>query len=129
MRQLLPILDHGLHALITDLDERGMLDNVSIVIWGEFGRTPRINNKDGGRDHWPRVAPAMIAGGGMRSGQVIGATDKQAGSVIARPVTHKDIFATLYRNLGIDARQLTIDDPQGRPQYVLDAGEPLPELG
>ena len=128
MRNLMPIVDHGLHALVTDLQDRGMLDDVSIVVWGEFGRTPRINDKNGGRDHWPRVGPALLAGGGMKTGQVIGETDRVAGSAVSRPVHYKDIFATLYRNLGIDARQITIDDPQGRPQYLLDEGEPLPEL-
>ena len=128
MRHLMPIVDHGLHALVTDLEERGMLDDVSIVAWGEFGRTPRINSKNGGRDHWPRVGPALLAGGGMRTGQVIGETDRIAGTAVSRPVHYKDIFATLYRNLGIDARQITIDDPQGRPQYLLDDGEPLLEV-
>jgi uncharacterized protein (DUF1501 family) len=106
-----------------------MLDDVSIVVWGEFGRTPRINDKNGGRDHWPRVGPCLLAGGGMRTGQVIGETDRIAGSAISRPVHYKDVFATLYRNLGIDARQITIEDPQGRPQYLLDEGEPISEVG
>lgn len=128
MKNLMPIVDHGLNTLVQDLKERNMLDDVSVVAWGEFGRTPRINDKDGGRDHWPRVGPALLAGGGMRTGQVIGETDRIAGSVVSRPVHYKDIFATLYRNLGIDARQITIDDPQGRPQYLLDEGEPIAEV-
>ena len=128
MRHLVPIVDYGLSTLVADLAERNMLDDVSIVVWGEFGRTPRINSKNGGRDHWPRVGPALLAGGGMRTGQVIGETDRNAGSPISRPVHYKDIFATLYRNLGIDARQVTINDPQGRPQYLLDDGEPIGEL-
>ncbi len=128
MRHVLPILDCGLHALLTDLDERGMLDDVSVVAWGEFGRTPKIDVKSGGRHHWPRVGIAMLAGGGMRVGQVIGETDRQAGEPISRPVHYKDVFATLYHNLGIDATRTTIDDPSGRPQYLLDEGEPLPEL-
>ncbi|MDE0735725.1 MAG: DUF1501 domain-containing protein [Pirellulaceae bacterium] len=127
MRQMLPIVDFGLHALVTDLEERGMLDDVSIVIWGEFGRTPKINAK-GGRDHWPRVGPAMLAGGGMKTGQVIGSTDRQAGSATSRPVTYKDIFATLYHNLGINPFATTITDPTGRPQYLLDSGKRLPEV-
>lgn len=128
MRQLIPIVDHGLSALVTDLEERGMLDDVTIVAWGEFGRTPRIDPKTGGRHHWPRVGPAILAGGGMNVGQVIGATDRTAGSAISRPVHYKDVMATLYANLGIDARNTTIVDPQGRPQYLLDDGKPLPEL-
>lgn len=127
MRQLLPIVDVGLCALVQDLEERGMLDDVSIVVWGEFGRTPKVNNK-GGRDHWPRVGPCLLAGGGMTTGLVIGETDRMAGSVVSRPITYKDVFATLYRNLGLDARQITLDDPQGRPQYVLDEGEPIIEV-
>lgn len=127
MQRLLPILDHGLHALVTDLEQRGMLDDVSIVAWGEFGRTPTING-NGGRDHWPQVGPALLAGGGMRVGQVIGETDRHAGSVLSRPIHYQDILATLYHNLGIDLAATTIADPSGRPQYVLDHGEPLPEL-
>lgn len=128
MKALLPIVDHGLHALVTDLEERGMLDDVSIVVWGEFGRTPRIDPKTGGRHHWPRVGPAMMAGGGMRTGQVIGSTDRTASTAISRPVHYKDVMATLFDRIGIDARNTTIDDPQGRPQYLLDEGEPMPEL-
>lgn len=128
MQNLMPIVDHGLATLVADLKERGMLDDVSVVAWGEFGRTPRINDNNGGRDHWPRVGPALLAGGGMKTGQVIGATDRIAGAPVNRPVHYKDVFATLYRNLGIDARQVTIEDPQGRPQYLLDAGAPLPEV-
>jgi hypothetical protein len=128
MRNLMPIVDHGLHALVTDLDERGMLDQVSIVVWGEFGRTPRIDPKTGGRHHWPQAGPALLAGGGMQTGQVIGATDRLGEDVISRAVQYKDIFATLYHNLGIDAKNLTINDPQGRPQYLLDAGTVLSEV-
>lgn len=129
MRNLLPIVDHGLAALLTDLEERGLLDSVSVVVWGEFGRTPRIDPETGGRHHWPRVGPAILFGGGMRGGQIIGSTDRTASTVTSRPVSYKDVFATLYRNLGIDARRTTLIDPQGRPQYLLDEGEPLVELG
>jgi hypothetical protein len=128
MRQLLPLVDHGFHALVTDLEERGTLDDVTIVAWGEFGRTPRVNSKAGGRDHWPRVGPAFLAGGGMNVGQVLGKTDRSAGTAIERPVHYKDVFATLYHNLGLDARSITITDPRGRPQYLLDEGEPIREL-
>lgn len=127
MRHMLPILDVGLHALIHDLEERGMLDDVTVIAWGEFGRTPKINSK-GGRDDWPQVAPAILAGGGIRPGQVIGSTDKTASTVESRPVHYKDVFATLYHNLGIDPHRTTIVDPTGRPQYLLDAGEPIREL-
>lgn len=128
MRNLIPIVDHGLHALITDLEERGMLDDVSIIVWGEFGRTPRVDPKSGGRHHWPQVGPALVAGGGIRAGQVIGSTNRLGESVASRPVHYKDVFATLYHNLGIDARTVTITDPTGRPQFLLDSGTPLSEI-
>jgi len=128
LRQLLPLIDHALHALVTDLDERGMLDDVSIVAWGEFGRTPRIDTKTGGRHHWPGVGLALLAGGGMNVGQVIGETNRDAGSVLSRPVHYQDVFATLYHNLGIDLASTTLIDPNGRPQYLLDRGKPLREL-
>lgn len=128
MRNLLPLLDHGLHALITDLDERGMLDDVSIVVWGEFGRTPKIDGKSGGRHHWPAVGMCLLAGGGIRAGQVIGETDRDAASAIGRPVHYQEVFATLYRNLGITPQGLALNDPSGRPQHVLDKSQPIREL-
>lgn len=128
MRQVLPTVDQGLHALISDLEERGMIDNVTIVAWGEFGRTPRVDNKTGGRHHWPAVGPALLTGGGMRTGQIIGGTDRHASSVVSRPVTYQDVFATLYHNLGIDINSTTLLDPQGRPQYLVDRGQVLQEL-
>jgi uncharacterized protein (DUF1501 family) len=127
MRQLLPIVDHGLHALVTDLEERGMLGDVSIVVWGEFGRTPKVNAA-GGRDHWPAASPALLAGGGMKVGQVIGATDRQAGAVVARPVQYQDVMATLYHNLGINPTTTALLDPNGRPQHLLEFGQPIREL-
>jgi hypothetical protein len=127
LKRLLPIFDHGLATLLVDLEERGMLDDVSIVAWGEFGRTPAVS-KSGGRDHWPAVGMALLAGGGMRTGQVIGETDRYAAAARSRPVHYQDVFATLYRNLGINARTVTINDPTGRPQYLLDQGEVLREV-
>jgi uncharacterized protein (DUF1501 family) len=124
----LPILDHGLATLLADLAERGMLDDVSIVAWGEFGRTPKVQPSNGGRDHWPAVGMALMAGGGMRAGQVIGQTDRYAAAAISRPVHYQDVFATLYHSLGINARAVTITDPTGRPQYLLDQGEVIREL-
>jgi len=123
----LPMLDQGVSALIEDLHERGLDKDVSVVVWGEFGRTPVIN-KDAGRDHWPRVSAALLAGGGMRTGQVIGATDRLGGEPVERPVTFGDVFATLYQQLGIDLNS-TIPDLSGRPQYLVEPGsEPLKEL-
>ena len=128
LRHVLPIVDHGLASLITDLDERGQLDDTLIVAWGEFGRTPRINSKTGGRDHWPQVGPALIAGGGLRGGQTIGATDRTASLAVSRPVSYKDIFATIYHHLGIDPHRTALVDPQGRPQHLLDEGHVIREL-
>ncbi|MFT5522585.1 MAG: hypothetical protein ACI9HK_000529 [Pirellulaceae bacterium] len=127
LRHLLPILDHGLHALVTDLQQRGMFDDVTVVLWGEFGRSPKIN-ANAGRDHWPRVAMGMMTGGGMNVGQVLGATDKTASEAIARPVHYQDVLATMYYNLGIDASKVTIEDTTGRPQYLLDRGRPIDEF-
>jgi uncharacterized protein (DUF1501 family) len=120
-------LDQCLSALIEDLDERGMLDDVTVIAWGEFGRTPRIN-KNAGRDHWPGVSCALLAGGGMRVGQVIGATNRLGEEASERPVHFQEIFATLYRNLGIDPARTTLTDPAGRPQYLVEQ-RPIAELG
>jgi hypothetical protein len=128
LREDLPLLDSALSALITDLHERGMDKDVAVVVWGEFGRTPTINPK-GGRDHWPRVSCAMLAGGGFRHGQVIGATDKHAGEAIERPVAFGEVFSSLYHHLGIDVTKATLDDLSGRPQYLIEGNHaPLPEL-
>lgn len=127
MRTIGPLVDHALTTLVEDLDERGMLDDVSIVAWGEFGRTPKINSK-AGRDHWPKVAMAIMAGGGIKAGQIIGSTDRIAAEATSRPVQYQDIIATLYHNLGIDARAITIEDTTGRPQYLVDSGSPIKEL-
>ncbi len=128
MRNLLPLLDHGLTALVTDLDERGMLDDVTVVVWGEFGRTPKIDGKTGGRHHWPAVGMCLMAGGGMRTGQVIGETDRDAATAISRPIHYQEVFATLYRNLGITPQGLALHDPSGRPQHVLERSQPIREL-
>jgi hypothetical protein len=127
MRRLMPVLDKGLTSLVADLDDRGMLDDVTIVVWGEFGRTPKIN-KNAGRDHWPGVGPAILAGGGLRTGQVIGATDKTASTAIERPVHYQDVMATVYQRLGIDPVHTTIQDPSGRPQYLAGEGKVIGEL-
>lgn len=128
LRQDLPLLDQGLSALITDLHERGLDKDVSVVVWGEFGRTPFIN-KDAGRDHWPRVSFALMAGGGMRTGQVIGATDRLGGEASERPVHFGEVFATLYHNLGLDVNKVTLHDLSGRPQFLVDNNEqPMKEL-
>jgi uncharacterized protein (DUF1501 family) len=127
MRSLMPVVDHALYALITDLEQRGMFENVAVVVWGEFGRTPRIN-KEGGRDHWPEVGPAMLFGGGIQGGRVIGATDRLGATVSSRPVTYQEVFATIYHCLGIDVNRNTLVDPTGRPQHLLDKPDPISEI-
>lgn len=123
-----PVFDQCVSALVEDLHQRGLADDCTVIIWGEFGRTPKISAQVG-RDHWPRVNCALMAGGGMRTGQVIGATDRLAGEVVSRPVTYSEIYATLYHNLGIDPKATTLDDLSGRPQYLLEeTAEPLSEL-
>ncbi len=127
-KQNLPDFDQALSTLIEDLDDRGMLDNTTVIAWGEFGRTPKIN-KDGGRDHWPNVSCALLAGGGMKTGQIIGATDRLGGEAVQRPVTFQEVFSTLYHNLGINALTTTVRDATGRPHYLVDDGcQPMKEL-
>jgi hypothetical protein len=118
-KENLPDFDQALSALIEDLDQRGLLETTTVIAWGEFGRTPRIN-KDGGRDHWPNVSCAILAGGGMKSGQVIGATDRLGGEAVSRPVSFQEVFSTLYHNLGINATTTTLPDLTGRPHYLVD---------
>jgi hypothetical protein len=126
-RKTLPLLDLGLSALIQDLDQRGLLDDVAVVVWGEFGRTPRVN-RNGGRDHWPRVCSALVAGGGMRCGQVLGSTTRWGEEPRTRPVHFREVFATLYQRLGIDVATTQFTDLAGRPHYLVGEHRPLPEL-
>jgi len=127
-RNDLPLLDQAISALIEDLHERGLDRDVSVVMWSEFGRSPTIN-KDAGRDHWPRANCALLAGGGMKVGQVIGATDRLGGEPSERPVQFGEIFATLYQNLGIDVNQVTLPDLTGRPHFLVPDGcQPMKEL-
>ncbi|MCC9602529.1 DUF1501 domain-containing protein [Stieleria sp. JC731] len=119
-------LDQCLSALITDLDQRGMLDDVAIAVWGEFGRTPKINPQ-AGRDHWTKVSCAFLAGGGMNTGQAIGATNRMGEEATERPVDMQEIVATLYHTLGIDTQTTAIADPTGRPQFLVDK-DPIVEL-
>ncbi|MEX2317282.1 MAG: DUF1501 domain-containing protein [Pirellulales bacterium] len=124
----LPVFDHALAVFFEDLHERGLLENVSVVVWGEFGRTPRIN-VDGGRDHWPDTQSILLAGGGVQGGRIIGQTDSSGGTPAQRPVHVQEVFATLYRNLGIDANAVTIPDLSGRPHYLVEENrQPIGEL-
>jgi len=126
LRSLLPLLDQSLHALITDLHERGLDKDVAVVVCGEFGRTPRINNM-AGRDHWNPANFVLMAGGGLHMGQVIGSTDALSEQIMSGLVTPQNLMATLYHVLGIDPAQ-TIPDFSGRPMYLLEEREKITEL-
>jgi uncharacterized protein (DUF1501 family) len=127
-REDMPMLDGAVSALVTDLHERGLDRDVSVVVWGEFGRTPKINN-NAGRDHWPQVSCALLAGGGMKTGQVIGETNRLGENAIDRPVTFQEVWATLYTNMGLNLSQVREFDLRGRPQYPVDEGvEPIREV-
>jgi hypothetical protein len=126
-KRYLPLWDQGVTALIQDLHDRGLDKDVSFVAWGEFGRTPTIN-KDGGRDHWPQVGGGLLAGGGMKTGQVIGSTDRLGGEPASRPTHFAEVMATLYHNLGIDPATTAIPDLQGRPRYLVDEFKAMKEL-
>ena len=127
LRGNLPVFDQGVASLVDDLHERGLDRDVTVVVWGEFGRTPKIN-KDAGRDHWPRVSGALLFGGGLRTGQVIGSTDKLAGAAVERPVHYQDVLATIYQRMGIDPH-LTLPDRADRPTPLLpDTARPIAEL-
>ena len=127
-RNELPVFDQGITALVEDLHQRGLDKDVTVVAWGEFGRTPKIN-KNSGRDHWPRVSCALLAGGGMRTGQVLGKTDRQGGEPVDRPVKFSEVYATLYKNMGVRLESQRLFDFRGRPQELVDStAEPLAEL-
>jgi len=124
---LLPQIDRALHALIQDLTQRGLLDSTLVLMMGEFGRSPRIN-ADAGRDHWTNVMSMVMAGGGLRHGQVIGSTNRQGGSIASNPVRPQDLAATTFRHLGIDL-DASWTNSQGRPiPIVCEGGRPIPEF-
>jgi hypothetical protein len=127
LRAHLPTFDAGISALVEDLYVRGLDKDVSLVVWGEFGRTPKIN-AGAGRDHWAPVQAALFSGGGMNVGQVIGSTDKTAAYAVDRPIHYRDVLATIYHNLGIDS-SLYIRDQADRPVRILpDEARPIKEL-
>lgn len=126
MRDQLPEIDLGLHALVTDLYDRGLQNNVMTVMWGEFGRAPRIS-RIAGRDHWPEAGAAVIAGGGIKTGLVVGETDSHGGAAKGKPYTPSNVIANVYRHLGIDPA-ITILDHNRRPMYLLDDRELVKEL-
>jgi uncharacterized protein (DUF1501 family) len=133
LRHQLPHLDRALYALLTDLCARGLDRDVAVVVCGEMGRSPRVGVPNEGsqasatgRDHWP-TGFALLAGGGLRTGQVVGATDRRGERAITRPYTAQNLLATLYHVLGIDPA-LTFPDHRGRPQYLLDDRDKIAEL-
>jgi hypothetical protein len=127
-REDMPMLDAAVSSLVQDLHDRGMDRDVSVVVWGEFGRTPKIN-ANAGRDHWPNVSTALLAGGGMNHGQVIGETNRLGEHAIDRPVTFAEITATLYHQIGFNLRAIREFDLRGRPYYPVDPNaKPMVEL-
>jgi hypothetical protein len=127
LRELLcPAFDQAIPALLNDLSDRGLLEKTLVVVTTEFGRTPRINDL-AGRDHWPNAFSIVMAGGGVRGGQTIGATDKIAGEVIDRPITPEDMAATILYALGIDHTHV-LHTPLGRPVPLVDGGKVVTEL-
>ncbi len=127
LKQQLPVLDRGIANLVQDLCDRGMDKDVMVVVWGEFGRTPRINGSDAGRDHWAPVMSALVAGGGMKMGQAIGASSSRGEYPKDRPFSVQQVLATFYRAMGIDPAT-TFPNGAGRPVYLLDQREHVTEL-
>jgi hypothetical protein len=128
----LPPLDQAVGALMDDLQERGMLERVLVIVMGEFGRTPKINTGQPGipipgRDHWGNAISVMLAGGGLRGGQVVGATNAKAEHPVDRPLVPGDVLATVYEVMGIDPAQ-TFKDHTGRPVPILEEGKPIAEV-
>lgn len=126
LRSIMPPLDKAVTALLTDLKDRGLYDETVFVMWGEFGRTPTIN-KDAGRDHWSRVMSAMVAGGGLKMGQVIGSTDTMGSDADDNPVHIREVVATLYHALGIDPHTNFLDGQQ-RPTPLIHDADPIAQL-
>jgi hypothetical protein len=126
LSQKLPELDRGIAYMIEDLHLRGLGDDVITIVWGEFGRTPRIN-RNAGRDHWPSVMTAMIAGGGLRMGQTVGASTSRGERPQDNPVTPSNVLATIYTAMGINPAD-TFNDNSGRPRHILDNRLTISEL-
>jgi hypothetical protein len=127
LKTQLPQVDRGVSNLINDLHDRGMDKDVVTIMWGEFGRTPKINGSDAGRDHWPSVMSALVSGGGLKMGQVIGASSARGEFPKDRKVTPAQVLSTLYHAMGIDP-ETTFPNGSGRPVYLLDDREPVKEL-
>jgi uncharacterized protein (DUF1501 family) len=130
VRQLSGVVDGPMAQLVTDLRERGLLDDTLVIWMGEFGRTPQLTNRGGtpGRDHYPRAWSLLMFGGGLRGGRVIGRTDGEGGTVLERPVSCIQFMATVCRALGIDHTKMN-NTPNGRPVRIVErGGEPIPEV-
>jgi Protein of unknown function (DUF1501) len=127
LKKQLPMLDRGLANMIQDLDDRGLLEDTVVVVWGEFGRTPKINNSEAGRDHWSPVMSALVAGGGLKMGQAIGASSARGEYPKDRPYKVPHLLSTLYKAVGIDP-SLTFPSGSGRPMYILDDRNTVSEL-
>jgi hypothetical protein len=127
LKQQLPQVDRGVASLIQDLHDRGMDKDVVTVMWGEFGRTPKVNTSDGGRDHWSPVMSALIAGGGLKMGQAVGSSSARGEYPKDRPLKESNVLSTVYHVLGIDPSQ-TFPNGSGRPMYILDERDPVTEL-
>jgi hypothetical protein len=126
-RYVLPVLDQSICALVTDLEERGLIDDVLVVVLGEFGRTPKVGYPGPGREHWADAGAMVMAGGGLKMGQVIGETDTRAEKSSSGHITFQNVIGTIYHVLGVDPRT-TLPDFTGRPQYLLDDHRPVREL-
>lgn len=129
LKPLLPLFDHLITTLVSDLEQRGKLDDVLIIAMGEFGRTPNMGTQGStdGRDHWPNIMSMCMAGGGLRHGQVIGSSERDGGSIRSRPVRPGDLAATIYQYFGVPVETQYIDH-RGRPRNVVEQGEPISEL-
>jgi uncharacterized protein (DUF1501 family) len=129
MKRRLPVFDRALAALLDDLYDRGLDRRVLVVVTGEFGRTPRLNTKDGrpGRDHHPNAMSILVSGGGLPMGQVIGSTNSLGEQPKERPLKPADVLAAIYRFLGVDPKQELVDH-NGRPLAILPEGEAIREL-
>ncbi|AMV37639.1 DUF1501 domain-containing protein [Planctomyces sp. SH-PL62] len=130
LQPLLPLFDHLITTLVSDLDERGLLDDVMVIAMGEFGRTPRMGTQGStdGRDHWSNVMSMCLAGGGLKHGQVIGSTEADGGHIKDHPVTPSDLAATIYRHMGVPLDAFYYDANQ-RPHFIVgETGRPIPEL-
>ena len=123
---LIPSADRAFSALVTDLHERGLLDTTLVIMMGEMGRTPQINNR-AGRDHWSMTQTVLWAGGGIQAGQVIGATDKHCAFPTTEPYGVEDVICTLFHQLGVDTTK-TYTSPLGRPVPIVNGGKVIPGL-